>query len=121
MIKAEKGVVSDLVGIFILMMSVILIVSVSLLMFQVSQNDEFLKSSSDVISRYGGYTKEAAVEIQKISDSLFNGRYTVVTPVQNKQSYGTMIKYEVQSNVKMVGFNLSGKLLNGFVTISKKR
>lgn len=82
---------------FLLMIAVVL--------FQISEKNDYQLYVNNEIERHGGLTTEALSSIKHYSDTHFNGRFTMKSSSE-KKAYGEIVPYVFELKIKPIFFEL---------------
>lgn len=92
---------------------------------QISQINNYVHEANQIVSRYGGLTKDAAIKLKSVSDNQYHGRFIVTTletkngdvvmPTLNKDGLSYMDSNALRRNMQenhMTVAGLSEKMAN---------
>lgn len=116
-----KDIFMEYFNIIMASLIVVMILAFLQLAVQVSDNNPFASVVSDVVSRHGGLTKSAQDEIEQYNQTLYGGRYTVVSEAEERMRYGDEVIVKINTRLKLFFFELPVDI--GFQTsaTSKRR
>lgn len=106
MLKGYKDTLMEYFNVIFAAMIIVLLLGVTAVAVQVSDNKTFIAYADDIVSRYGAVTEEAQIEIQKHSDEHFDGKYSVIGGTEEVQRYDDPVDYEIEGRFRMFFFNL---------------
>ncbi|WP_166082293.1 hypothetical protein [Erysipelothrix anatis] len=100
---------------------VIMILAFLQIAVQVSDNNPFASVVSDVVSRHGGLTKSALEEIENYNQTIYGGRYEVMSEVSDRVGYGEVINIQLITRLKLFYFEIPADIGFQASAVSKRR
>lgn len=102
--------IGEIQKIYVFLILLLALFSAGMFFFQVSSVNNFKSFVNYQIERNGGLTAEAVENIEEYSQNQHNGRFSVQSDQLGESvSYGEVVEYEVQGEVKFYLFDLEDR------------
>lgn len=82
--------------VFVWLWAIFLLFVVGISILTINQYANFQETANQVISRYGGVTSKVETTLDKVSDTYYNGKFTVKGRDHSTKYYGDVVNYDIE-------------------------